>query len=124
MSEQPQPGDTVHVVVHRPHEYKCVVSKIEPGWMHTVDDDGTERSFEIPGGFPMEIDVVKRADDPRRDEIGSVRGDRYVRLTAYGRNGDWWDLRTQNWTAMPPATEPVTGAVPGTPAARAAATDV
>lgn len=118
---QPQPGDKVRVVVHWPHEYVGVVTNLEPGWMHTVEDDGTERSFELPGAFPSEITVVERADDPSRDLVGTV-------ATLVGVGVLFVKVRSNRWEGVGGALSrdnddmkgrKVTGAVPGTPAAQA-----
>lgn len=124
---QPQPGDKVHVVVHRPTEFDATVTSLEPGWIHLVDEEGAERSLELPGAYPSEITILERADDPSRDPVGTVRQgqsptDGVTFLPIVKMDSNKWHVvgnPGQEYDDSYVARYTVTGAVPGTPAAQA-----
>lgn len=103
MSEvQPQPGDKV-LVRYRPREIHA-----------TVDSDGLYPGMDDVEDGRADVKIVEHADPS-----GTVRGDRYICLEP-GKLYGWWDFRMSEWALADVArTEPVTGAVPGTPAAQA-----
>lgn len=105
MSEvQPQPGDKV-IIRYRPREIHA-----------TVDRDGLYPGMDDVEDGRADVEIVEHADPS-----GTVRGDRYICLES-GKLYGWWDFRMSEWALASDARkEPVTGAVPGTPAAQAQA---
>lgn len=107
MSEvQPQPGDKVRVT------YETVVRN---------DGSYIGRSMlNTPEALNDTVEVLERADDPSRDEVGTVAeldGDIWVKRA----ENSWWpiaqEFRHRSNNKMHGRV--VTGAVPGTPAAQA-----
>lgn len=104
MSEQPQPGDKVRVtsIVDKNGRY---------GGSMSVED----------GLFGATLEILERADDPSRDEIGTVAeldGAVWVKVELDA----WCSIGTTVWyTRINKAMQGrgVTGAVLGTPAAQA-----
>jgi hypothetical protein len=110
VSEQPRPGDKVRVT------YEGVVTESGIAAFRLDLGNGAGYTHAISANDPH-VEVVERADDPGRDLVGTIRGDRYVRLTV-NHGCDWWDLQGEDrWISVKDVTGRVTGAVPGTPAA-------
>src|SRR5580693_9047201 len=54
-------------------------------------------------GSPFSLDrfdvtIIKRANHPDNDEVGTVRGNRYVKLCGNSYTFRWWDLKDEKWS--------------------------
>ncbi len=113
----PQPGDRVRVTYEgtylRPHDHQdgCHVVKVP-------DDTNTRVTLRS-----ATVEVLERADDPSKDEVGTVRRSPDGKVVAKGSriNFPWANLSApkgdDSYHSNAVAGWPVIGAVPGTPAA-------
>ena len=81
MSElTPQPGDKVRVTTVREGVVK------ETGDLYFTMDMGEHLSHTYDRRDSRStVEILERADDPSRDPIGTIRGDRFIKLTEWGR---------------------------------------
>lgn len=114
-----KPGDKVKVT------YEAEYREFSPySGRHGVIPAGATVPHPVPRGATVE--VIEKADAPAKDPIGTVRrnatGVVAVKTDSYYRC--WRRVKIGGWlTASQVADWPIIGAVPGTPAAKAATND-
>lgn len=107
----PERGDRVRLVPKQQAPIEGILQSLSHQEIE-IRDGCLHHSLD-PSAY--DIVILERVEDP----IGTVRGDRYVKLRQVTEYFNWWDLKLGDWVATADG-QPFTGTIPGSVAAAAA----